>query len=665
MSLRYFVASFLGVITIFISACAGDSSGGNDFASKGPASPEPPYYGTPTDYSGQAVVQVSIPAKFLYRKLDFTPPVDSTDGLGAVVNAAQAAPIPFAEFHIYNSSGTRIQQGETTTDGIANFSIPSTTGSYTLKVFSRANNLYLKARILEDIYTNTPYSISKEFTLDTNDVSAGSKDLSASPVYAEADETKSAKIEGGAFNIMFDILIANEYIRRNIGKNGSTPNQPSSNTNIWWVAESVAVYWKAGFNPYTYFGGTAGLSFYSPDNGKLYILGGDQGDVKTADTDHFDDSIILHEYAHFLEDKYGHTDSPGGSHTGNFVIDARLAWSEGWANYFQAAVLTGAEANDESPGNTPEDRLPTNKRFQYYVDTYGYLGSGHAGVNISFNLAADGTSPAELDNVASDLPGTGIFREVSVARTLYKSTRNISSVYSGAKTGAGVLFENVWKVFAGEDTNNHNKSNPLQYSLVNVTTFPLPNSGLFNWLVHIQSGSPASWPMDSILTEEKQGRNTRDYAYFLPTTPATCAGVSFNGGAREVQMSTYDPARHSHQQMNNDFYLYRHDGNNATLSMTYTVSGNAPDLDLILYKNSYVYFEDDYWYAGQTTPHIAKLGRTSGTTTESISLNGLAAGTYILNVKINAHDKTSAQMNGTSTYKLYKDGEQLCGTEQL
>lgn len=655
MNLRWILVVVMSSFTFLLSACGGGSFSGSDFSSTSPASEEPAYYGKPTLITNG--LRVQIPAKFLYRQLDFTPG-SSTNGLSTVVASGSAVAIPFAEFHIYDSSGTRIQQGETTTGGVADFEIPKTAGTYTLKVFSRALNDYLKISVLEDIYDNTPYSISKSFTITADDITAGSKDLTSSPVYAEASESASAKVEGGAFNIYFNILIANEYIRRNINKNGTSPGVPSTDSNSWWVADKVTIYWKAGFNPYTYFGSSTPLSFYVPGERKLYILGGSNGDVKSSDTDHFDDSVILHEYGHFLEDAYSNTESPGGSHNGNFVIDARLAWSEGWANYLQSAILTGADAYDNSAS---ENRLPTNKRYQYYIDTYGYKGgNNNAGVGIAFNLGAVGTSSPEPDSVESDLAGTGNFREVSVARTLYKSTRATTSFYDIGKAGGGVTFANIWKSFAGENTSGSHRDNPLPYSLRQTSTFPIPNMGLFNWLITKNSTPSAEW--DSILTEEKQNKVTTDYAYWLQS--ATCAGVTFNGGAIEQQMSVSDPVKHSHQQMNNDFYLYYHDGQSATLGFTYTTSGNAPDLDLILYYGSYVYFEDDYWYAGRSSSYVAKSSRTVGTS-ESVSLAGLPAGYYILNVKINAYGKTAAQMNGTSTYKIYKNGAtQLCGTER-
>lgn len=656
MTLNQMLAGVLGSCSLIFTVGCGNSFSGNDYSSNSPATPEPAYYGKPTDIPDANAVRVTAKAKFLYRQLDFNPSTPSSNGLGSVVSTANAVPIPFAEFHIYDSAGSRVQQGETTTDGTAEFELPKTAGTYTLKVFSRALNDYIKVSVLEDIYANTPYSISMGFTVTSSDLSAGTKDLTASPVYAQASETASSKIEGAAFNIMFNVLLANEYIRRNINKNGDVAGTAVSDPNKWFVAEKVTVYWKAGFNPYTYFNYSTPLSFYSPGERKLYILGGVSGNVSTADTDHFDDSVILHEYGHFLEDVYGNSQSPGGSHTGDFVIDPRLAWSEGWANFFQGAVLTGADAHDNS---ALETRIPSTKRYHYYVDTYGYKGSGSAGIGIAFNLAADGRDTAQYDHVANDLDGTGIFREVSISRSLYKSTRNTASIYTGIKTGGGVLFKDVWKVFSGEEKDNYTYSSFAPYSLVNTSVYPIPNMGLMNWMLSKNGVSSAAW--DSILTEEKQTKTTAHYGYLLQS--GTGCTYTFNIGTPESYMSSRDTVKRSNPQVNNDFYLYYHDGGSETLTMNY--SSTEINLDLILYYGAYVYFEDDNWYAGKSSTYIAKQSRSTVVgTSESVSLAGLPAGVYMLNVKINAYGKTSSDMNTPATYTLYKGAQQLCGTER-
>lgn len=649
------MAGAISSLLLILTTGCGNSFQGNDFSSTTPASAEPPYYGKPTAIADADAVKVTAVAKFLYRQLDFTPG-SNNNGLGAVISTGNAVPIPFAEFHIYDSSGNRIQQGETLTNGTAEFKIPKTTGTYTLKVFSRALNDYIKVSVLEDIYNNTPYSISQQFTITSTDIANGTKNISSVPVIAEANENISAKIEGGAFNIMFNILLANEYIRRNIEKNGDTPGVPVADTNKWWVAEKVTIYWKAGFNPYTYFGNSTPLSFYSPGERKLYVLGGVSGSVKSADTDHFDDSVILHEYGHFLEDVYGNSQSPGGSHTGDFIIDARLAWSEGWANYFQSAVLTGADAFENSAA---ENRVPSSKRFHYYVDTYGYKGSGNtAGIGIAFNLAAVGNDIAEPDNVAIDLAGTGTFREVSISRTLYKSTRATTENYFTSKKGGGVSFKNIWKTFSGEEKN---VSSSAHYSLSNTALFPIPNMGLVNWLLSKNGVNGTEW--DAILGEEKQNKHTLDYASVL--APGSGCSYTFTTGTTEKYMSSRDTVPRSDQQVNNDFYLYYHDGNSGNLRITYTNdSGASLDLDLILYYGSYVYFEDAYWYANRTSSFIARQSRSAVGNAEQVDLTSLPAGLYVLNIKINAYNKLNANLSGAATYTITKNGVQQCGTER-
>lgn len=644
------VVVVLSIGTLFLSACGGGGLEGRDDSSRQPASPEPAYYGKPT-YVADPVV-VSIPTKFLYRPLNFVPGALTGNGLTAVSAAVDGLGIAFAEFHIYDSAGVRIQQGETDTSGIAEFNMPKVEGSYTLKVFSRAQNNYLNISVLEDIYNNTPHYASSSFTLTSTDIINGTKDLSASPVIADADESRTSRLEGGAFNIMYNILLANEFIRAYIGKDDDTA---FTDPNKWWVADKVTVYWKAGFNPYSYYGSpNSPLSFYSPGERKLYILGGVNGDVKNADTDHFDDSVILHEYAHFLEDVYGNSASPGGSHNGNFVIDARLAWSEGWANYFQAAVLSGTTTGTQ-------DTLPTgnNTKYRYYVDTRGYLTIAEAAtknkVNISFDLwtKADG---ATYDSVTTDLPGGGAFREVSISRSLYKSTRATSSPeYDTSKSGAGINFSSIWATFAGEDTNNHRKaSNPLSTSLVNTSLYPLPSMGLFNYLLNQNIAANTAW--DTILAEEKQKKSTEDYAYYLGRT-AGCTNTTFTLG--KVEASLGDIYR-SDQLVNNDFYIFAHDGSNTTLSLQY----NGPlNLDLILYKKDYVYFEDQYWYGGYSSSYIVRQSRSPSSTTESINLSGVPAGTYVVNVKVNTYGKTQNQL-GATHYQLLKGGTQICGTER-
>ncbi|MBX3012207.1 MAG: hypothetical protein KF832_11905 [Caldilineaceae bacterium] len=69
----------------------------------------------------------------------------------------------------------------------------------------------------------------------------------------------------------------------------------------------------------------------------------------TADDDTWDDSAIIHEYGHMIEDNYSCDESLGGAHSFTQILaDEEFSWSEGFANYFQSAVRnsTGAPNGD-------------------------------------------------------------------------------------------------------------------------------------------------------------------------------------------------------------------------------------------------------------------------------------------------------------------------------
>ena len=224
-----------------------------------------------------------------------------------------------AEVQILDSGGTTIQCGETNATGGISINIPRTAGTYTLKVLSRAENNYVKASVLDNPTSMTPYSISVSFTL------AGSETTKAVTLPA-ADYTGT--LEGGAFNILDQIYLANEFIRNN----SSCTNLGSICTPLTGAVDKVRVFWTPGLSPGAYYGSpTASISFFIPSDDTslgmatgIYLMGGINGST-CVDTDHFDNSVVLHEYGHYLEKAKAYSDSPGGSHSGTTQIDARLA----------------------------------------------------------------------------------------------------------------------------------------------------------------------------------------------------------------------------------------------------------------------------------------------------------------------------------------------------
>lgn len=109
----------------------------------------------------------------------------------------------------------------------------------------------------------------------------------------------------GAFAIYDTIRRGLDFVRANL---------PSA-------APFVALHWERGRT-------TPGqTSYFVPGENKIYLLGGPN------DTDEFDEPVILHEFGHFVEANFSHSDSPGGAHDGS-PTDPRQAWGEGYGTWF-------------------------------------------------------------------------------------------------------------------------------------------------------------------------------------------------------------------------------------------------------------------------------------------------------------------------------------------
>lgn len=611
-----FYPALLSACLLALTSCGPKQNASEGDGSSAPVqSQESAYCTTRETYEGG--IPLTAQANFEYRTLSLT------QGLG---NPATLG-IPYAEVLVTNSSGVVVQCSETSESGGISLTLPSVPGTYQLMVRSRSFNQKLRASVLEDYWANQPYSLSTGFTLGDTQSS-----VNAGTITARARVFNSSKIEGGAFNILYRLWQANEYLRATSGDTD-------------FLAPKVSVYWKAGHNPYNYFGGTGLLSFYRPGYSQLFILGGDKGDVKAADTDHFDNSVILHEYGHFLEDIYAKSDSPGGSHNGNFLIDPRLSWSEGWANFFQAAVLKHSDPD-----------------WKYYIDTYGFKDDmaegGNGGIAIKFDLSMTngrcGTgvpfSLYDCDPVQHD--GEGTFREVSISRHLFKS------IAPSADGGVEVPFSAVWAAFSSTDISG-------QPAGLNSSQIRFRNSGRFNQLLRsrIQSHH-ASLENDwlTITSSEKQNTDRRDYASpLVKQAQNSCAIINLD----PVADQSVDGLTGSNLLRSNDFYEFTHDGQGGTLQLIYSGGSNHLDLDLFIYVEDHLLQES---WASENGTIAARSAQPWATEQgiEYVSLGSLPAGTYLVKVKAYTRDKTTAQLNGSVNYRLtfHRNGvtEDLCPT---
>lgn len=602
------------ISVVFLISCS-KGGGGSDQSSASQVVFESPHC---NDYRSFAdAITLSGTAHFQYRPINTV-----TTGQGTIRGLSGDPVIDTisdAEMMILNSAGEIIQCGTTNDDGSFQVSVPRGSGDITVKILSRAFNSKIKASVLEDQTSNSPYSLQKTITVGNDPINLGD-------FLALARMSQSSKMEGAAFNIFKSIFKANDYIR-------------TQTANTAWVAEKVTIYWKAGFNPYSYFGYPDSLlSFYKPGERKLYILGGYNGNVSSADTDHFDPAVILHEYGHFLEDIYGKTDSPGGYHNGDAVIDPRLAWSEGFANFFQGAVL--------------------NK--SYYLDTAGFcndsLESGSCSQNVYITLNDD-AAVASFDRMpAGTTDGEGNFREISISRTLYKI---ISPVSASHPLGAGIPFKEIWNIFSDGTAGYHAAAQAFRSSV-------LLNKNIDQVISSAYSSKVTYW--NNIITNEKQSKTNKHYSNtFNEQALSSCAQTILAPVQdKTVCAGSYCPYyKRSNQFKSNDFYrvdVTQADiDSSAVISMSYTqTNGSYPvDLDLYLYKQDYSYFEEyQEKESGEQSQSIVKRGaRIYGALEngyESISLSGLTPGVYMLVVKASTYNKTSTGVGVSGQYVIQK-----------
>jgi hypothetical protein len=185
----------------------------------------------------------------------------------------------------------------------------------TIRVVSRLSSMAL--RVIDNTNNNALYSISIPFDSREN---ADARII---------DRTRTS----GAFNILEMIQRGNAMLH--LADLSAVPPAPT----IFWSLRNTRV---AGDVRQ----GQVSTTYFSLASNTAYILGD-----RNTDSDEYDDSVVLHEYAHMLAARFSRDDSPGGWHAIGQSLDPRLAWSEGFANFFSGAVRNDAVYRDSSGPN--------------------------------------------------------------------------------------------------------------------------------------------------------------------------------------------------------------------------------------------------------------------------------------------------------------------------
>lgn len=294
-----------------------------------------------------------------------------------------------------NASPTSLPLYRTQTDALGVYSTPTATGSTT--VYVRVNSQAMPGTSTSAI-TVTNLASAKYGVPSQNFTLSGSANVNL--------VISTTNTAGGAFHILDVMTTGYDFVN---DLSGAYPAVP------------LNAFWAPG-NP----------------NGTFFCVGCAAGDgiyvlsQTGGDTDEYDDDVLWHEFGHVLAHNYSIDVSPGGAHyLGDSGYDLRLAWSEGWADFFPGAVKTWLKATN--PGLLS---IRPGMTLTTYVDT-----SGSNGFSFDFGNPAANTNFYYSSN------------EAAVAKVL---------------TDLQTLFtmNDIWDVFAGIKSNLSPATDP-----VNLETF--------------------------------------------------------------------------------------------------------------------------------------------------------------------------------------------------
>jgi hypothetical protein len=258
---------------------------------------------------------------------------------GLDTNQISKIPIRFARVEVRDSTDTiRVVTG---TDETGRFETP-VPDSIGLSVHVISRSRIQDLRVLNNTNDNTVYSIVR--SLDLADFDSPEDEI----------ELFDTSRDSGAFNILDTIQRGNGFLA------AAVPN---------FIPPALTVYWSEKNNEAVLSKLTNGnirTTTFSLAANAAYILGD-----RTTDSDEYDDSVILHEYAHMLAAKFSRDDSNGGTHLLGDLLDPRIAWSEGWANFFSSAARGSSVYRDSKAGTNLlrfdiEENVPVGDRFPGY-----------------------------------------------------------------------------------------------------------------------------------------------------------------------------------------------------------------------------------------------------------------------------------------------------------
>ena len=334
---------------------------------------------------------------------------------------------------------------------------------------------------------------------------------------------------------------------------------------------------------YTRLGNNASIfntSFYSHNARAIALLGGAAGLVDSTDTDYFDESIIAHEFHHFVDRTISHSWSRGGAHSGQ-ELEPNFAWSEGLATGFGQLLLG---------------------RRQYW-DTSG-TDQGFPGTML-FSM--------DVEN-ATLLDGNGIGDEFTMAEILWDFADDSTAAGDGDADGVNI---SIADLYAALDTIDPATDGPyvgLYLQRLVGLSGSIDMTGMSNFL------DGTTGPEDQQISFPPAGTDV------FPKT-ITVGGMD-SDSVSSIPTGPGSPNPCRQRASSHWYHLTLNAGATVNIQLQITgIGGSGNDLDLFLHSN-----QDAF------TPIAASV---FGGATETINIT-LAAGTYLIRVEANCGSSNAA-----------------------
>jgi hypothetical protein len=317
----------LALASLLLSACGGGSDGG----------------------TGPAPASVTISGRITFDRIGF----DATLGNGLNPTAPVESPARQVTVQAIDASSNTVLATATT----------DTNGNYSVSVPSN-RNLFIRARAEMVKTDGTPtwnFSVRNNMTaggtnealyaLDGNAASSGGADstrnLRAPTGFGTTSYTGTRA--AAPFAILDTVFRAKELVLT------AAPSTTFPELRMFWSDQNRATVGRfcpdtgdIGTTSYQVFAQGDQDSCNQTNSDGIYILGDFANG--NGDTDEFDQSVIAHEFGHYLEDRFGRSDSIGGQHGNDLPLDLRVAFGEGWGDAFSAMALGNSVYRDSQMG---------------------------------------------------------------------------------------------------------------------------------------------------------------------------------------------------------------------------------------------------------------------------------------------------------------------------